>query len=233
MEALGDHNSRMARRDAYRLNRNLFPRAASYKEDYPDFVVAGHKSFDRVLTVGTDCSGMEVPIIALKNLGVPYRHVFSCDCDAAVKQQILANYPPEIFYDNIITRNNSKTPYVDLYVAGFPCQPFSIAGKQQGFHDEQGRGTIIYNIIDYLKHQKPKIFILENVKGLVTLQNGQYLKMILDELHSIGATDAAGNGNASDSRARGELKGIYEIQHQVLNTKDHGIPHTRKGSGYK
>ena len=76
-------------------------------------------------------------------------------------------------FDDITARNTNDVPEVDVYFAGFPCQPFSIAGKQQGFEDKKGRGTIFFNIVEYLKLKLPKIFVLENVKGLVTLQGGR------------------------------------------------------------
>ena len=94
------------------------------------------------LRVGTDCSGIEAPIQALQNLQVPFEHIFSCDSDASCRKTIEANFPPKHFYDDIRSRDNSKVASVDLYVAGFPCQPFSSAGKKQGFADSQGRGEI-------------------------------------------------------------------------------------------
>jgi DNA (cytosine-5)-methyltransferase 1 len=108
-------------------------------------------------------------------------------------------------------RKVSQCSYVDVYVAGFPCQPFSTAGKQQGFEDEKGRGTIFYHILEYIQMHRPKVFILENVKGLVTLQRGKYLRAILSALESLGKEESTS----------------YEIHQQVLNTKEHGVPQNR------
>ncbi|MDE0821157.1 MAG: DNA (cytosine-5-)-methyltransferase [Opitutales bacterium] len=164
-----------------------------------------------LVSVGTDCSGMEAPIQALRNL-TPYfghRHLFSCDNDKGVRKTINANFANQLFYEDVMTRDNRSTPYVDLYVAGFPCQPFSSAGRQAGFDDFEGRGIIFWGIHDYISLQRPKVFILENVEGITSLENGKYMKFILKVLHRIGG-------------------GLYDIHHEVLNTRDHGVPQNRK-----
>ena len=94
------------------------------------------------IRVGTDCSGMEAPIQAVENMKVPFDHVLSCDSDPNSKKTIAASWKPDKFYCDITTRDNAISPEVDVYVTGFPCQSFSKAGKQQGFEDEKGRGTI-------------------------------------------------------------------------------------------
>ena len=93
------------------------------------------------LRVGTDCSGIEAPIQALLQMGVPFTHKFSSDIDKYVIQSIKANYHPEIIYgdqegehkEGDITKRKTETlPDIDLYVCGFPCQAFSL---QEGeFH---------------------------------------------------------------------------------------------------
>ena len=96
----------------------------------------------------------------------------------------------------------------------------STAGKQKGFSDPKGRGNIFFHILDYIEKQRPKMFILENVKGLVTLEGGKYLKAILAKLHSIGKP-------VQGVRGESEQTSLYSISHQVLNTKDHGISQSR------
>ncbi len=94
------------------------------------------------LTIGTDCSGMEAPLQALANMKIPHDRSFSCDFDPRVQTTINANFAPRKIYTDLLQRDNAKAPAVDVYIAGFPCQPFGVAGKQQGFEDVEGRSII-------------------------------------------------------------------------------------------
>lgn len=162
----------------------------------------------RPLRIGTDCSGMEAPIQALRLLGVDYDHIFSCDIDAKAKKTIEANFPPQQWYDDLTTRDNKVAPKVDLYVAGFPCQPFSNCGKMEGFKDLRGRGTIFFDICDYIEEQRPRVFILENVQGVLRNDGGRTWTTILETLKALA-------GNA------------YEVTWEKMNTKEHGVPQNR------
>ena len=157
-----------------------------------------------MLKIGTDFSGIGAPEQALKKLGIKYKSVFACDIDKYAKQSFLANYTTDNFYDDITKRDHSKTPYCDLYVAGFPCQAFSVAGKRKGFDDT--RGTLFFDLLQYIKLQRPKYFILENVKGLLRHDKGNTLETILKSLEALK----------------------YDIHYKVLNTKDYGIPQNRE-----
>jgi DNA (cytosine-5)-methyltransferase 1 len=158
-----------------------------------------------LLTIGTDCSGIEAPIQALQQLGIPHRHIWSCDIDNYCIQSIKANYKPEILFRDMTSRDPSELPDIDLYICGFPCQPFSVAGKRKGMSDQ--RGIVFWNCIQVLKVKKPKYFILENVKGLLTIDKGKTFKTIIRELEKLPG---------------------YNIQYTVLNTRDYGIPHNRE-----
>lgn len=93
-----------------------------------------------ILRVGTDCSGIEAPIQALMQMNIPFKHVFSSDIDKYCIQSIKANYNPEIIFGDkdgsfkegdITKRDINNVPDIDLYVCGFPCQPFSITGEKK------------------------------------------------------------------------------------------------------
>lgn len=95
------------------------------------------------------------------------RHVFACEVDSVARQVLRANWRPRKLYKDIRTRRRVKA--VDLYIAGFPCQPFSMAGSRQGFLD-QNRGSIFWHVRDYIAQKRPRAFVLENVPGIKSAQ---------------------------------------------------------------
>ena len=95
-------------------------------------------------------------------------------------------------------------PDHDLLVGGFPCQAFSIAGKRRGFDDT--RGTLFFEIARILREKHTRLFILENVKGLLSHDNGNTFKTIIATLDELG----------------------YDLQWQVLNSKNFGVPQNRE-----
>lgn len=95
-------------------------------------------------------------------------------------------------------------PDHDLLCGGFPCQAFSIAGKRGGFDDT--RGTLFFDIARILKAKQPRLCLLENVKGLLSHDNGRTIKTIFATLVELG----------------------YDLQWQVCNSKDFGVPQNRE-----
>jgi DNA (cytosine-5)-methyltransferase 1 len=106
-------------------------------------------------------------------------------------------------YGDATKINAKELPEFDCLVGGFPCQPFSVSGKQGGFKDT--RGTLFFDIVRILKEKRPKMFVLENVKGLLSHDNGRTFGVIIKTLD--------------------ELR--YDVQWQVLNCKHHGTPQDR------
>ena len=168
-----------------------------------------------VLRVGTDCSGLESPIQALKKLKIPFKHIWSADIDPNCIKNIKANFKPQLLFGypdgplkngDITKRDNSKLPDIDLYVCGFPCQSFSSSGKRLGFKDP--RGTVFFACLDVIKKKQPKMFVLENVRGLLSNDNGKTWEVVWGEIT--------------------KLKKLgYNVDWKVLNTKDYGIPQNR------
>jgi DNA (cytosine-5)-methyltransferase 1 len=105
---------------------------------------------------------------------------------------------------DIRTVNSGELPEFDMLCAGFPCQSFSIAGKRRGFEDT--RGTMFFEIARIIREKKPRLLLLENVKGLLNHDNGATFEVIVSTLQELG----------------------YSVEWQVLNSKNHGVPQNRE-----
>jgi DNA (cytosine-5)-methyltransferase 1 len=158
-----------------------------------------------MIRVGTDCSGIEAPIQALHRLKIDYHHCFSSDIDTKCRESITANYSPDLLFDDISQRDVDDLPDIDLYVAGFPCQAFSSAGKRKGTKDS--RGTLFWECYKVIDHCRPDVFLLENVKGLLSIHDGEWFEEIVDSLDALD---------------------YYDLWWDVLDTKDYGIPQHRE-----
>ncbi len=129
-----------------------------------------------------------------------------CEIDKYANQAYNAIYEPkgELFYEDARTINPDDLPDIDLICAGFPCQAFSIAGRRQGFDD--ARGTLFFEIARIAAVKRPPFLLLENVPGLLSHDGGWTFATILLTLSELG----------------------YDVTWQVLNSKDFGVPQSRK-----
>ena len=114
------------------------------------------------------------------------------------------HFPGVKNYGDITKINAAELPDFDCLVGGFPCQSFSIAGKRRGFEDT--RGTLFFDLARILKEKQPRLFVFENVKGLLSHDKGRTLITILAAIDELG----------------------YDCQWQVLNSKNHGVPQNRE-----
>ena len=132
-----------------------------------------------------------------------YKCVFSSEWDKAAITTYQANFG-ETPAGDITQVKETEIPHHDLLLAGFPCQAFSIMGKMQGFADT--RGTMFFEVERILNHHKPQVVLLENVKQLVTHDNGHTFRTILQRLSDLG----------------------YHVKWQILNALDFGLPQKRE-----
>ena len=109
--------------------------------------------------------------IALEGQG--FKCVFSSDNNKKIQDVYELNFG-ERPHGDITAINPSDIPDFDILTAGFPCQPFSISGKQKGFNDT--RGTLFFSICKIIEEKKPKVVILENVKHLINHDKKRTLK---------------------------------------------------------
>lgn len=161
----------------------------------------------RKIKLATVFSGIGSVEYAFRRLGLNSEVVFASDNDKFVKQSYFENYDidEERWFDDV--RNIDGAEFknkVDLFVGGSPCQSFSMVGKRKGLEDT--RGTLFYDFARLVKEIEPKVFIFENVKGLVNHDKGKTYNIICDTFKELG----------------------YDINPKVLNAKDFGIPQHRE-----
>jgi DNA (cytosine-5)-methyltransferase 1 len=112
---------------------------------------------------------------------------------------------PKLMIEDIKKIKPKELPNFDLLLGGFPCQPFSVAGKRQGMEDE--RGTLFFEIANILEERRPIGFFLENVKNLTGHNFGKTFQIILNKLNELG----------------------YDVTYAVLNSMEYGnIPQNRE-----
>lgn len=129
--------------------------------------------------------------------------VFSSDINTECQKTYLANFG-EIPKGDIYEISADAIPEHDILCAGFPCQPFSISGRQKGFEDS--RGNLFFEICRIIRAKRPKVVFLENVKHLVHHDGGHTLSIILECLKDLG----------------------YQVSWKVLNALDYGVPQNRE-----
>ena len=131
--------------------------------------------------------------------------VYSNDCDKWCKVTYDANFGEGALDNRLIEDVKlDEFPDVDIILAGFPCQPFSMAGKRKGFDDR--RGHAFFNLANIIKYKKPRVIVLENVKNISSHDQGRTMETIRHTLEN-------------------ELG--YHMHYKILNAKDYGVPQDR------
>lgn len=170
------------------------------------------------LKFATDCSGVGAPEEAVKELGIDVEHVFACERDKYARMTFLANHHPNLMYDDMENRDTSMVPQLDIYVAGYPCQAFSGAGKRAG--EDDVRGTVFYHGLKFMRENRPRAFILENVPGMLNVNGVNMLEKWLDLLAKTV------NGQSRMFMNADSLG--YSCYWAVLNSMDYGVPQNRE-----
>ncbi len=137
---------------------------------------------------------------AMRDIGIPCECVLSSEIDVHAQETYRLNYGEKPQGDIYKIKDY---PAFDFLLAGFPCQPFSYAGKQKGFADT--RGTLFFEVERLLAEHQPKGFLLENVRGLTTHDGGRTLATIVSKLEGLG----------------------YGVQCLLLNSSDFNLPQNR------
>jgi DNA (cytosine-5)-methyltransferase 1 len=133
-----------------------------------------------------------------------YQCVFSCDIDENVRNIYEENYGIKPFGD-INELNIRNMPDFEILCAGFPCQPFSIAGKKEGFNDAK-KGNLFYKILEIVDEKNPNTIILENVRNLLTIDKGNTFSTMRNELE----------------------KRDYQVSYKIIDSKYYNCPQSRQ-----
>lgn len=159
------------------------------------------------INLATAFSGIGAVETACQILNIKTNIEFAGDVDGFCKMTYFANYDisEDKWHDDVRTFDASKyLDKIDLFVGGSPCQSFSIMGKRKGL--EEARGTLFYDFARIISECKPKVFIYENVTGMLNHDKGQTWSVITDIFNELN----------------------YKWTYWVLNAKDFGLPQNRR-----
>jgi DNA (cytosine-5)-methyltransferase 1 len=179
-----------------------------------------------MIKVGSDFSGVGAFDQALIRLGIKHETLFACDMDKYARQTYILNYgEPKYYPSNVYDREIPKES-LDIYMTSPPCQAFSLAGKRLGKEDK--RGLLFFNSLEFIQTNKPRYFIFENVKGLLSHDK-------VDPKAVYGRTFQEWSNYLGGKSVNGvhtffpyEDAVPYHVYYQVLNAKHYGVPQNRE-----
>jgi len=172
-----------------------------------------------MLRVGSDFSGVGAFNQALIRLGIEYKEVFACDMDKYARETFIHNYGEPEYYPTNVYDREIPSESLDIYMTSPHCQAFSLAGKRLGKDDK--RGILFFNSYEFIQVNKPRFFIFENVKGLLSDDGG---KTFQEWCNMLGGKSV----NGVPVLFPYEESVPYHLYWQVLNAKHHGVPQNRE-----
>ncbi|WOB97730.1 MULTISPECIES: DNA cytosine methyltransferase [unclassified Providencia] len=155
-----------------------------------------------VVTLFSGCGGLD---LSFYQLG--FNMVWANDIDIKACETYALNIGNHIVCKDITKVDISEVPNADLILGGFPCQDFSMIWKREGIETE--RGNLYKNFVNFVSNKNPKMFIAENVKGLLTANNGKAIKTIIDDFSYTGIYG-------------------YNVTPYLINFADYGTPQLRE-----
>jgi DNA (cytosine-5)-methyltransferase 1 len=173
----------------------------------------------KILKVGSDFSGVGAFNQALMRLGVNYEEEFACDMDKYARDTFIHNYGEPKYYPTNVYEREIPTESLDIYMTSPPCQAFSLAGKRLGKDDM--RGILFFNSHEFIQVNKPRFFIFENVKGLLSDDGG---KTFQEWVNMLGGKSV----NGVPVLFPYDSSVPYHLYWKVLNAKHHGVPQNRE-----
>ena len=150
------------------------------------------------------CTGIGGFRIGIESSNLPSVKIYSNEISDSCEKTYFANYRELFDSKDLFQIEPTDLPDFDMMCAGFPCQPFSQAGKGLGFHDD--RGTVFFKLMEIIKAKKPKILFFENVPNLVRHDKGNTFEVIKKSIIDIG----------------------YNFNYQIIDSKYFGVPQSRQ-----
>ena len=180
----------------------------------------------KTLKVGSDFSGVGAFDQALIRLGIDYETVFACDMDKYARKTFIANYGEPNYYPENVYNREIPNKSLDIYMTSPPCQAFSLAGKRKGKEDL--RGILFFNSHEFIMKNKPRFFIFENVKGLLSddkkSKDDLYGNTFREWINYLGGKSV----NSVPVIFPTDEAAPYHIYWKVINAKNHNIPQNRE-----
>ena len=167
----------------------------------------------RVVSLFCGCGGMDLGVVGgFSFLGKSFKRnnteiVYAVDNDTYCTQIYNANFEHKCVVKDVREIGMDEIPECDMLIGGFPCQSFSISAQNPprlGYKDE--RGMLFFEMVKILKERKPRFFIAENVKGILSANNKKAFPMIIKEFSDVG----------------------YHVTYKLLNSSDYGVPQKRE-----
>ena len=167
----------------------------------------------KVFSLFSGCGGMDLGLQGgFEFLGTQYTRnpieiLQALDFDAKAVSMYNENFSHQCIVQDVLKMSNDDVIDHDIMIGGFPCQSFSIVAqnpKRLGYKDD--RGKLFFEMCRILKAKKPRFFIAENVKGILSANKGEAFKLIISEFEKCG----------------------YHIKHSLLNSKNYGVPQKEK-----
>jgi DNA (cytosine-5)-methyltransferase 1 len=172
-----------------------------------------------MIKVGSDFSGVGAFNQALMRLEIEFKEIFACDMDKYARQTFIHNYGEPEYYPTNVYDRKIPSESLDIYMTSPPCQAFSLAGKRLGKDDK--RGILFFNSHEFIQVNKPRYFIFENVKGLLSDDDG---KTFQEWVNMLGGKSV----NGVPVLFPYDESVPYHLYWKVLNAKHHGVPQNRE-----
>jgi DNA (cytosine-5)-methyltransferase 1 len=159
-----------------------------------------------VVSLFSGCGGLDLGLI---NSG--HKIVYASDIDSDSCKTYTENFGHKCICEDVKELDTKNLPKYDLLVGGFPCQGFSIANLYR--KESDSRNDLYLQIVRILRETNPKFFLAENVQGILSLGNGEVVKMIENDFSNVGKD--LGNGG-------------YTVKKYLMNAADYGVPQNRR-----